>query len=94
MIVIVKSAPDTPEGKRGIKMARDMAANLVLIQNAVYFALKNSLEGFSGSIVFALEDGLKLRGLNNKDLKGDIRKLSYDGFIDLMVEDDQVMGIF
>jgi sulfur relay protein TusB/DsrH len=93
MLVIVKSAPDTPEGKRGIIMARDVAANVVLIQNAVYFALKNRPEGFSG-IVFALEDDLRLRGLNNDDLKGDIRKLSYDGFIDLMVEDDRVIGIF
>lgn len=93
MLIIVKSAPDTPEGKRGITMARDVVANVVLTQNAVYFALKNTLEGFSG-IVFALEDDLRLRGLNNDDLKGDIRKLSYDGFIDLMVEDNRVIGIF
>jgi sulfur relay protein TusB/DsrH len=93
MLVIVKSAPDTPEGKRGITMARNVAANVVLTQNAVYFALKNTLEGFSG-IVYALEDDLRLRGLNNDDLKGDIKKLSYDGFIELMVEDDRVIGIF
>ena len=93
MIVIVKSAPDTPEGKRGIKMARDMAAHVMLIQNAVYFALKDRIEGLTGK-VYALEEDLRLRGINNDDLKGDIRKLSYDGFIDLMVEDDQVMGIF
>jgi len=38
MLVIVKSTPDTPEGKRGIKLAIDITANVVLIQNAVYFA--------------------------------------------------------
>lgn len=94
MLFIVKSAPDTPEGKRGITMARDAAANnVVLIQNAVYFALTDRLEGLPG-IVYALEDDVRLRGLNNDDLKGDIRKLSYDGFIDLMVETDRIVGIF
>jgi sulfur relay protein TusB/DsrH len=93
MIVIIKSAPDTPEGTRGMTMARDMAANVVLIQNAVYFALKDRLEGLPGT-VSALEDDLKLRGLTNDDLKGDIRKLSYDGFIDLIGEDDRVIGTF
>jgi sulfur relay protein TusB/DsrH len=92
MLVIVKSAPDTPEGKRGIKMAKDASANVVLLQNAVYFALKEGLEGFPG-IVYALEDDLRLRGLKNDDLKGDIGKLSYDGFIELMVGDDRVIGI-
>ena len=93
MLVMVKNAPDTPEGKRGITMAREMAANIVLIQNAVYFALTDGLEGLPG-IVYALEDDLRLRGLNNNDLKGDIRRLDYDDFIDLMVEDDRVIGIF
>jgi len=93
MLVIVKSAPDTPEGKMGITMAKDVSANLVLLQNAVYFALKNNLEGLSGT-VYALEDDLRLRGLKNDDLKGDIKKLNYDGLIDLMVEDDRIMGIF
>jgi len=38
MIVIVKSGPDTADGKRGVKFARDMGADLFLIQNGVYFA--------------------------------------------------------
>ena len=93
MLVIVKSAPDTLEGTRGMTMAKEMGANVVMIQNAVYFALKDRLEGLPG-IVYALEDDLRLRGLNNNDLKGDIRRLDYDDFIDLMVEDDRVIGIF
>ena len=32
-------------------------------------------------MIFALEDDLRLRGLNAVDLKGDIKKLSYDGLI-------------
>jgi len=92
MLVIVKSAPDTPEGRRGIKLAIDMTAKVVLIQNAVYFAQKDRLEG--SPVIFALEDDLRLRGLNDVDLKGDIKKLSYDGLIDLMVEDDKIIGIF
>ncbi|MBI3592910.1 MAG: hypothetical protein HY099_05465, partial [Nitrospirae bacterium] len=62
MLVIIKSAPDTPEGKRGVKLARDMAADLFLIQNGVYFAQEERLEGFCGN-TYALEDDLKLRGI-------------------------------
>jgi len=93
MLIMVKSAPDTPEGKRGIKMAGNMAANVVLMQNAVYFAIKNKLEGFSG-IVFALEDDLRLRGLKDEELSKDLKKLDYDGLVELMIEEDKVIGIF
>jgi len=33
MLVIVKSTPDTVNGKGGVKMASDMAADMVLLQN-------------------------------------------------------------
>jgi sulfur relay protein TusB/DsrH len=93
MLVIVKSAPGTPEGGRGIKLAIDMAANVVLIQNAVCFAQKDKLDGFPG-IIYALEDDIRLRGLRDEELKKGIKKLDYDGLIDLMVEDDKIIGIF
>jgi len=93
MLVIVKNAPDTPEGRRGIKLAIDMSSNIVLIQNAVYFAQKDRLDGFS-SIIYALEDDIRLRGLRDEELKKGIKKLDYDGLIELMIEEDKVIGIF
>ena len=93
MIVIIKSAPDTPEGKRGIKLARDMAADLFLIQNGVYFAQEERLEGFCGT-AYVLEDDLKLRGLKGADIEKGIRETGYDSFVDLMADSDKVVGMF
>jgi len=93
MLVIVKSAPSTPEGKRGITMAKDMAANIVLTQNAVYFAQEDRLDSFSG-IIYALEDGIRLRGLRDDEFNKGVKKLDYDGLIKLMIEEDKVIGIF
>ncbi|MBT9537026.1 MAG: DsrH/TusB family sulfur metabolism protein [Thermodesulfovibrionales bacterium] len=93
MIVIIKSAPDTPEGKRGIKLARDMAADLFLIQNGVYFAQEERLEGFCGT-AYVLEDDLKLRGLKGADIEKSIRETGYDSFVDLMADNDKVVGMF
>lgn len=93
MLVIVKSAPDTPEGKRGVKLARDMAADLILLQNGVYFAQKERLEGFCGT-AYILDEDSNLRGLKDDELQNGIKKLDYDALIDLMAEEDKVVGMF
>lgn len=92
MLVIIKSAPDTPEGKGGIRLAERMGADIVLLQNGTYFARKNKLENFSGA-AFILEDDKKLRGLKDSDLEERIRSIDYGGFIDLMTQSDKVLGI-
>jgi len=93
MFVIVKSGPDTQDGKRGVKLARDMSADICLIQNAVYFARKESLEGFCGK-VYILDKDAGLRGLKDDELEKGIKKIDYDGFVDLMTEEDKVLGMF
>lgn len=93
MLVIIKSAPDTPEGKRGVKLARDMAADICLIQNAVYFAQRERLEGFCGT-AFVLGEDARLRGVNEKDIGKEIREIDYEGLVDLMVKEDKVVGMF
>jgi sulfur relay protein TusB/DsrH len=93
MLIIIKSFPDTPEGKRGIKLAIDMAANVVLIQNAVYFAQGDRHDSFNG-IIYALEDDIRLRGLRDEELRKDMKKLDYDGLVELMIEEDKLIGIF
>lgn len=92
MLVIVKSAPDSVEGRRAISLARDMAADVVLLQNAVYFALKEGLESFCGT-AYVLDDDIKLRGIRDDEIKKDIKKLSYDGLVDLMAQEDKVVGM-
>jgi len=93
MLVIVKNSPDTLDGRRGIKLARDMAADLVLIQNGVYFAQKERLEGFCGT-AYVLGEDIRLRGLKDEDIEKGVRKLDYDGLVDLMAEEDKVVGMF
>jgi len=93
MLVIIKSAPDTTEGRRGVKLARDMAADIVLIQNGVYFAKKEQLEGFCGT-AFVLEDDSRMRGLIKDGIDKDIRNIDYDGLVDLMTEKEKVIGMF
>ncbi len=93
MLVIVKNSPDTLDGRRGIKLARDMAADLVLIQNGVYFAQKERLEGFCGT-AYVLGEDIGLRGLKDEDIEKGVRKLDYNGLVDLMAEEDKVVGMF
>jgi sulfur relay protein TusB/DsrH len=95
MLVIVRNTPDTPEGKRGVKLARALSADLVLLQNGVYFLQQDHLEdlGFCRT-AYVLEDDRRLRGLNIDAEKKNMKDISYDNLIDLMTESDKVVGMF
>ncbi|MFZ5996533.1 MAG: DsrH/TusB family sulfur relay protein [Nitrospirota bacterium] len=93
MLVIVKSAPDTSDGKRGIQMAKDMAADIVLLQNSVYSACKERLNGFPGT-VYVLSEDMRLRGIKGGEIGENVKALSYDDLVDLMATEDNVVGMF
>ncbi len=95
MLVIIRNAPDTPEGKRGVKIARDMTADIVLMQNGVYFLKEQALGdlGFVGT-AYVLEEDRRLRGLMSADGNKNIMDIDYDGLVDLMTETDKVVGMF
>lgn len=95
MLVIIRSAPDTTEGRRGIKLARDMSADVVLLQNGAYFMQSGKLEdlAFIG-MAYILDDDRKLRGLKEPEAGARIKGISYDGIVDLMAESDKVIGMF
>ncbi len=93
MLVIIKNAPDSAEGKRGVKIARDLAADVCLIQNAVYFAVKDRLEGFCGT-VYLLDEDRRLRGLGEGVIEKDIKKIDYDSLVELMIKENNVIGVF
>ena len=93
MIVMIKSAPDTPEAKRGITLAGDLAADLVLIQNAVNFARLVQVGGIRGA-VYALDEDLRMRGLGPDADIGAIRRIDYDMLVDLITKADKVHGAF
>ncbi|MDI6801403.1 MAG: DsrH/TusB family sulfur metabolism protein [Thermodesulfovibrionales bacterium] len=90
MIVLIKSAPDTDEGERAVKLAKDMAADIVLLENGVYFARKGKLGGFCGT-VYALEEDLRIRGLKDDELEKGIKRLNHNDLADLMAEEDKVV---
>jgi sulfur relay protein TusB/DsrH len=93
MIVIVRSAPDTPEGKGAVKLAQATASDIVLIQNGTYFLNKDALEGFYNT-AYVLEDDMKLRGLKGDEGAARLKTINYDGLVDLMAETDKVIGLF
>jgi sulfur relay protein TusB/DsrH len=95
MLVIIRNAPDTPEGKRGVKLARTASANIVLLQNGVYFIQEQRLEdlGFCNT-AYVLEDDRRLRGLKANEENKNIKDISYEDMVDLMAESDKVVGMF
>ncbi len=91
MLVIIKSAPNTPEGKRAIELARDAGADVCLLQNGVYFACGECLNDFGGTSYLVGEDA-RLRGLTDSELCKKTKKIDYDDLVDLLSEDDRIIG--
>ncbi len=91
MLVLIKNSPETKEGKRGLKIARDASADIVLLQNGVYFAVNEMLDGFCGT-AYAVEEDLKMRGLD--DIKRGIKVIDWGQLVDMMAQEDKVIGMF
>jgi sulfur relay protein TusB/DsrH len=94
MIVVVKSGPDSTDGRRGVAFARSEEAVLVLIQNAVVFAHAEFAGSAGPSATYALEDDLRLRGLKAEDLDERILRVGYPELLDLLAAGDKVVGAF
>ncbi|HMK56808.1 MAG TPA: DsrH/TusB family sulfur metabolism protein [Dissulfurispiraceae bacterium] len=93
MLVIIKSAPDTTEGKRGVALAREMATAMMLLQNGVYFVSSGMPVDFGGP-VYVLEEDLMLRGLGEYSTGKGMKRVSYEDFVDIMAGSDKVVGMF
>lgn len=93
MIVLVKSSPDTADGQRGVSLARDMAADLFLLQNGAYYAQEEKLGTFSGT-VYVLDDDKRLRGIKDAEMRPGVKTVGYDQLVDLLAEGDKVVGMF
>jgi sulfur relay protein TusB/DsrH len=93
MIVMIKSGPDTTDGATGVALAKDGGADLVLLQNGVYFAQKERLGTFPGA-VYVLDDDKRLRGLKDSEIDARVKTIDYDRLTDIMTESDKVVGMF
>ncbi len=93
MLVIIKSAPDTTEGKRAVALAIDSKADICLIQNGVYFAQGERLKDFRG-VSYLIEEDVQLRGLKDSELFDGVKKIDYEKLVDLLSEHDKTAGAF
>jgi sulfur relay protein TusB/DsrH len=93
MLVMIKSAPDTTDGAIGLTLAKEGRADLILLQNGVFFAQKGRLGSFPGA-VYVLDDDKRLRGLKDSEIDDRVKTIDYDRLTDLMTESNKVVGLF
>jgi sulfur relay protein TusB/DsrH len=93
MIVMIKSAPDTSDGAIGLSLAKEGGADLVLLQNGVYFAQKERLGTFAGN-VYVLDDDKRLRGLKDSEMDSRAKTIDYDMLTDFLTGGEKVVGMF
>jgi len=93
MLVMIKSAPDTTDGALGLTLAKEGGADLVLLQNGVYFAQKERIGTFSGT-VYVLDDDKRLRGLKDSEMDERVKTIDYDKLTDIITGGEKVAGMF
>jgi sulfur relay protein TusB/DsrH len=93
MLLIIKSAPDTNDGALGLTLAKEGRADLILLQNGVYFAQKERLGTFAGT-VYVLDDDKRLRGLKDSECDARAQTIDYDKLTDIITSGEKVAGMF
>ncbi len=93
MLVMIKSVPDTTDGALGLTLAKEGGADIVLLQNGVYFAQKEKLGAFPGA-VYVLDDDKRLRGLKDSEMDARAKTIDYDTLTDIITGGERVVGMF
>jgi sulfur relay protein TusB/DsrH len=93
VFVIIKSPPGSEGAARGIRLAREEAADLLLIGDGVRLARKDMLEGFCGA-AFAHSADLRLRGVGEAELEKGVRAVSCEEFVELLAGAEKIAGPF
>jgi len=93
MFVMIKSAPDTTDGALGLTLAKESGADLILLQNGVYFAQKDRLGTVPGA-VYVLDDDKRLRGLKDSEMNDRVKTIDYDKLTDVITGGEKVVGMF
>lgn len=89
MLVVIKSGPGSAEAQRGLKLAKETSADIVLIQDGVYLEKQGAVD-FPGT-VYVLDDDVRLRGAG---AVGSAKTIGYDELVDLMSGANKVVGMF
>jgi len=90
MLVIIKSRYGTREAERGVKLARDEAADIVLMGDGVSLAGKDRLDGFCGT-AHVLKDDLEARDVG--ELEKGVRVISREE-LNVLITEEEVLGTF
>ncbi len=93
MIVMIKSGPETSDGEVGLALAKQGSADLVLLQNGVYYAQKERFGIFPGA-VYVLDDDKRLRGLKDSEIDGRAKTITYDALADILTGGEKIVGMF
>jgi hypothetical protein len=93
MFVIIRSAPGTHEASRGVKLARDRAADRRLIRDGAFHVRKNALKGFCGT-AFALAEDVRQTGTEEEEMERGIRTVSAEEMIEFLAGAEEVAGPF
>lgn len=87
MLFLISSAPDTTEFQTALRTAREMNADVCLLQNAVFAARNPEVRN-----IYVMADDMKLRGIGEKETSGKV--IDYHYLIELMTNSDKVVGLF
>jgi sulfur relay protein TusB/DsrH len=87
MLFLISSAPDTKEFRTAYQMAKNMNADICLLQSAVYASMS-----LNDGNVNVMRDDLQMRGVGEDEIKG--KAIGYGELVDLMAGSDKVVGIF
>lgn len=91
MIVLIKSSPETEAAHRGMKVARDLAADIVLIGPAAGLARLGALDGFCGTAHALAQD---IAALGPVELERGVRIIDREELRALLEGEERFEGEF
>jgi hypothetical protein len=72
-IIVIKGGPGSEGARRGVELARDCVADILLREGGVLLAAPEAMEGFCG-MVYAVREDMEARGV--REVKRGVRVLA------------------
>jgi tRNA 2-thiouridine synthesizing protein B len=87
-LVLIKYGYDNPAEKVKMKTTKE-EDSVVLIQNGVFWALKDEIKDVKGKI-YAIKEDFLARGYSTEDSK--VELIDYPSFIDILEREEKFIG--
>jgi len=75
MLIVIKSPPGSPDASKAVRKAAELAADILLVGDAVGLARRDMLEGFCGT-AFALSEHLHAMLPTDTELEKGVKLIS------------------